>query len=556
VSLQGSKPLDHADIPRAPSHDWQHQQPLLAERNSAPASSWQPGARVATAARAKPQYPRVSFAPLPENETKLLAVSPHLPAAMRRQQWRVEDYLDVEVLNGGYASEVFKATCSLSGQQVVLKVYHPEKLHEISRCQLLREARLHAQLHHPNIVQLHAAFQQEDGVVLVLEYADRGDLLALLTERKQTDTAAGRLTPGALGQLREREAVRVVVKPLLHALEYLHAQDIMHRDIKLENILFAGPSCTLKLADFGLCLNMREERSVTRAGTLDYMAPEVLKCPTKDLPEDNKERTDLAYNCSVDIWALGALTYELLHGTPPFSRMDRSETEKLIMGGWQPPFTVPGSTSARSFIYSCLHRQPAGRPEAQKLLNHPWIAGYQLARSSGPDSGALLATTARRRNAVNGEPRLMMAGTPSTTNVDQATMQLPATNWAIRPTPHSPANSHGRNAGCLKPSVHKYEPAPQEPWASSCQPASPAVTLPFVPVEKRNSPQSDVSASRIEIRPSSVHLPMTLAPGSLSASLPMPAAVNHEAHGTLERRTGSKPLQSTAWPAGCYTRKW
>eukprot|EP00955_Chlamydomonas_euryale_P104147 365542-Chlamydomonas_euryale.AAC.33 len=111
VSLQGSKPLDHADIPRAPSHDWQHQQPLLAERNSAPASSWQPGARVATAARAKPQYPRVSFAPLPENETKLLAVSPHLPAAMRRQQWRVEDYLDVEVLNGGYASEVFKATC-------------------------------------------------------------------------------------------------------------------------------------------------------------------------------------------------------------------------------------------------------------------------------------------------------------------------------------------------------------------------------------------------------------------------------------------------------------
>lgn len=95
--------------------------------------------------------------------------------------------------------------------------------------------------------------------------------------------------------------------------------------LQLENILFHGENMTLKLADFGLCLNLREERPVTRAGTLDYMvrmekgfhfselsqnptplpstqlqqAPEILRCPVKHLPDDNKDRTDLAYSTAV-----------------------------------------------------------------------------------------------------------------------------------------------------------------------------------------------------------------------------------------------------------------
>jgi serine/threonine protein kinase len=59
------------------------------------------------------------------------------------------------------------------------------------------------------------------------------------------------------------------------ALQYLHTRAIIHRDIKPENILFADKGSCLKLADFGLAIDLREERAVTRAGTLDYMAPEV-----------------------------------------------------------------------------------------------------------------------------------------------------------------------------------------------------------------------------------------------------------------------------------------
>lgn len=67
----------------------------------------------------------------------------------------------------------------------------------------------------------------------------------------------------------------------------LAPQGIIHRDIKPENMLLTADG-DMKLSDFGLAINAREERPVTRAGTLDYMSPEVLKCPDKRLPEENK----------------------------------------------------------------------------------------------------------------------------------------------------------------------------------------------------------------------------------------------------------------------------
>lgn len=83
-----------------------------------------------------------------------------MPVGMDRPVWEIEDYHHLQKLHEGYASTVFSGVCSLSGKQVALKVYQPDRLHEISRHQLLREARLHVQLNHPNIIKMYAAFKQ------------------------------------------------------------------------------------------------------------------------------------------------------------------------------------------------------------------------------------------------------------------------------------------------------------------------------------------------------------------------------------------------------------
>jgi serine/threonine protein kinase len=118
------------------------------------------------------------------------------------------------------------------------------------------------------------------------------------------------------------QAAKYVVLPFLSTLAHLHASGIIHRDIKPENILVTE-SGSLQLADFGLSIRSESDAPVTRVGTLDYMAPEVVNCPRKRNPQDWKDRTDLHYTAAVDVWALGVLVYELCLGEPPFSGVRR-----------------------------------------------------------------------------------------------------------------------------------------------------------------------------------------------------------------------------------------
>ena len=141
----------------------------------------------------------------------------------------------------------------------MLKCYTLSAICELYQHQIYREVRLHAGLQHENVIKLYAAFKEGDRVVMVQEYADGGDLFSLLQKYG--------------GRLSEKAAVQMVLDPFLRVLQYLHTRSIVHRDIKPENILFTRANMCLKLADFGLAIDLREERAVTRAGTLDYMAP-------------------------------------------------------------------------------------------------------------------------------------------------------------------------------------------------------------------------------------------------------------------------------------------
>lgn len=309
-----------------------------------------------------------------------LAVNSVLPPKMGRAIWSWKDYAIVEKMYTGYASLVYKAWCKASGETVCLKAYNMGNLGELNKFQIYREIRLHSRLNHENVIKLFAAFEENGQVILVQEYAESGDLFNLLQKYG--------------GKIPEKKTVEMILHPFLVVTNYLHQMGIVHRDIKPENVLFTR-SMQLKLCDFGLAIDLREERAVTRAGTLEYMAPEVLNCPFKSRPEENKEKVDLQYSLTVDTWAMGVLAYELLVGFPPFNDKQRSAIEDKIRTS-APRFPTSMSDVAKNFILKALQKDALERPTIMELLAHPWIRTY--CKPSAP-----LASRSNAQNASAGQ---------------------------------------------------------------------------------------------------------------------------------------------------------
>ncbi|GIL65803.1 hypothetical protein Vafri_19430 [Volvox africanus] len=295
----------------------------------------------------------------------LIAVCPAAPESMRRPSWRLSDYIIGGRLYKGEVSSVYKATCGFSGLKVVLKVYSLHRVAENALHTLAREVRIHTDLAHDNILTMYGVFEEDGRLVLVLERAVRGDLFRL-----------HRSTPHC--RMSEDQLRVLVLAPLLDALVYLHSKAVCHRDIKPENLLMTT-SWQLRVADFGAAINLTQERAVTRTGTMDYMAPEVERCPLKMRPEDNKGNVDLAYSTAADVWSVGVLAYEMLVGFPPFINCSKGNLDGSSgddgNGDRPRELCFPHFVSAggQDFISSALAVRPADRPTAAQLLRHPWL---------------------------------------------------------------------------------------------------------------------------------------------------------------------------------------
>jgi hypothetical protein len=225
----------------------------------------------------------------------------------------------------------------------------------------------------------------------------------------------------------EGDAVRQVLAPFMSALRHLHSLNVIHRDIKPENLLLnaagelkvAGESSAgwprlrrgvldllvssgasrssqyTSLAsppplnptthnlhnppDFGLSIDITRERPVTRVGTLDYMAPEVVVCPDKCSPPADPARPHHHYTHLVDAWAVGVLAYELTVGRAPFDAGNKRATIDQILNG-QPAFPAWLSEQARHFISWSLTKDAKARPDIPQLAYHPWITGHAARR--------------------------------------------------------------------------------------------------------------------------------------------------------------------------------
>jgi len=262
-------------------------------------------------------------------------------------------------LGEGYASLVYHAFCNTTRTPVAIKAYKKSRLSRLNDFQVRREVAIHGALRHPSVVGLYAAFEDASAYYLVQELAGKGDLFVAVRKRETPVT--------------EKDAILILLS-VMDALLCLHDLDVIHRDLKPENI-FVTADGTHKIGDFGLAICVHDERPVTRVGTLDYMAPEILLCHNKERPEEFKDDPVTSYGHNVDCWAVGVLAYELLTGRPPFRGKDRQVISQAIMTQ-RPQFPGWCSSEAVDFMTSTMAKSSAKRPDMRTLLKHPWVTPY------------------------------------------------------------------------------------------------------------------------------------------------------------------------------------
>lgn len=201
-------------------------------------------------------------------------------------------------------------------------------------------------MNHSNIVKFFDYLQVKPKVYLLLEYASNGNLFWYI--RKQ-------------GYLPDQEAARLF-KQTAEALAYLHSKSYIHRDMKPENLLLDKDG-QIKLCDFGWCAEYEEDSSMrnTFCGTYEYMAPEIFE----KKPYDEK----------VDVWCLGILLYELVHGKSPFKGNTVIDIYNNIKKG-NIRFSSRCSPEIKDLILNILRRKPAERFNIQQILNHPFLRKF------------------------------------------------------------------------------------------------------------------------------------------------------------------------------------
>jgi serine/threonine protein kinase len=268
--------------------------------------------------------------------------------AKKPKKWSLDDFeIRKEPLGDGQFGTVFLAREKKTKFVVALKRLNIKQLADADlEHQLRREVEIMANLRHPNILRLYGHFHTKKEVYLILEFAAQGELFKMINPTKD----------GPACPFDEERSAKYIYQ-LTCALEYCHSKHVIHRDIKLENLL-VGLKGELKLADFGWAVHTPKMRRQTFCGTLDYLPPEIVLSQT--------------YNEKVDAWSMGILLFEFLTGDPPFASDTHTETISRIKKA-QPDFPEHISDGARDVITKLLVKDPAQRMTLAQLKEHPWM---------------------------------------------------------------------------------------------------------------------------------------------------------------------------------------
>ncbi len=249
----------------------------------------------------------------------------------------------------GSYSTVLKVQRIADGNIYALKRVKFYKLSDKEKENALNEIRILASVKDKNVISYKEAFfdEKDSSLGIVMEYADKGDLFQLITERKKTKN-----------YFTEQEIWKVFIQ-LLKGLKALHDLKILHRDIKSANVfLFQGGIC--KLGDLNVSKVARKGLGYTQTGTPYYASPEVWE----EKPYDNKS----------DVWSLGCVIYEMITLRPPFQAKSMEELYKKVMRGMYPRISSKFSEDLSDAIKLMIQVESGARPNCEELLKMPMIS--------------------------------------------------------------------------------------------------------------------------------------------------------------------------------------
>ncbi|XP_049436849.1 serine/threonine-protein kinase Nek4 isoform X4 [Epinephelus fuscoguttatus] len=259
----------------------------------------------------------------------------------------MNNYLFIRVVGKGSYGEVNLVKHKTDRKQYVIKKLNLITSSKRERRAAEQEAQLLSQLRHPNIVTYRESWEGDDcQLYIVMGFCEGGDLYHRLKQQK------GELLP-------ERQVVEWFVQ-IAMALQYLHERNILHRDLKTQNI-FLTKTNIIKVGDLGIArvLENQNDMASTLIGTPYYMSPELFS---------NKP-----YNHKSDVWALGCCVYEMSTLKHAFNAKDMNSLVYRIVEGKLPQMPSRYDPQLGELIKSMLCKRPEDRPDVKLILRQPYI---------------------------------------------------------------------------------------------------------------------------------------------------------------------------------------